>query len=97
MIKTKINNEIFKYYLNYQNPLFQVKDLCKANQVKNEKTVNLANDSFIDFSNDVNEKLIPKSENPEKIIDFVKKTLDFYKQLYYASKIISSSFKSSNG
>lgn len=49
------------------------------NQVKNEKMV-WENDSLIDLSNDVNKKLIPESKNPEKSIDIVKKTLDFYKK-----------------
>lgn len=57
----KLNNKIFKCYFKFQNPLLLVKNVYKTNQAKNEKMVNLVNDSLIDLNNDVNKNLIRES------------------------------------
>ena len=41
------NDEIFRKYFKYQNPLFLAKDLIRAQQVKNEQFVNNINDELI--------------------------------------------------
>lgn len=51
--KKNINNEIFRRYLEYQNPIVLAKYLRKANQAKNELIVNQVTDALIDFKNDV--------------------------------------------
>ena len=38
-----INNEMFLSYFNYQNPSLLVKDLIRAKQNKNQKSVNSIN------------------------------------------------------
>ena len=70
--KKSINNEIFKKYFGYQNPSCLVKNLHKANQVKNEQIVNQVNDSLIDLNDAVYKKLITENENSDKILHFNK-------------------------
>ena len=73
-----INNEIFKAYFEYQNPLFLVKDLLKANQVKNNQVENQASYSINETRrNAVIRKEIPENENPSKIISIVEKIINF--------------------
>ena len=60
----------------YQNPTFSLKDLYKTNKTKNEK---IANHILIDLRNVFNRKEIPKNENPDKVSDIVKGTLNFNK------------------
>ena len=50
--KKNINNEIFRRYLEYQNPIVFAKYLRKANQAKNELIVHQVTDALIDFKND---------------------------------------------
>ena len=75
-----INNGIFSNYLKYQNPSILIKDLISAKQNKNEKIVNNINNGWIDSKNDINRKEITENENPKKVVDIVKKILDFNKQ-----------------
>ena len=75
-----INNEIFLSYFNYQNPSLLVKDLIRAKQNKNQKSVNNINNGLIDLRNDINRKEIPENENPKKVANIVGKALDFNKQ-----------------
>ena len=68
--------ELFKY----QNPSFLAKDLIRATQAKNEQLVNNVNDGLIDIRNAIIRKEIPENENPKKVVNIVKKILDFNKQ-----------------
>ena len=73
--KKDINDQIFRKYFKYQNPLFLVKDLIRAKQDKNEKLVNDINDGLIDLENDITRKKIPKNENSKKLVNVLKKPL----------------------
>ena len=66
--------------MKYQIPSFLVKDLLEANQAKNEQLVNNINDGLTDLRNAIVKKEIPRTENPNKIINIVEKTRDFNKQ-----------------
>ena len=78
--KKNINKEIPREFFEYQNSSFPAKDLYKANQTKNEQTVNQINDALIDLKNDVIRKTISENENSDKAIDINKNILDFNKQ-----------------
>ena len=68
-------------YFKYQNPLFLVKDLIRANQAKNEQSINNNNnDGLIDLRNAIFRNEIPENENPNKIVKIVEKILNFNKQ-----------------
>ena len=54
--KRVINNEMFLSYFNYQNPSLLVKDLIRAKQNKNQKSVNNINNGLIDLRNGINRK-----------------------------------------
>ena len=75
-----INNKIFNEYFGYQNPSFLAKDLIKTNQSKNKQIVKKTIDSINDLKNSNIRKEIPVNENPNKIIGFVEKILEFNSQ-----------------
>ena len=66
-----MNNERFKKYFGYHNLSFLV--YIKPIQLKSEQIVNQVNDALIDL-NDFNKKEVLENENPDKVIDIVKKT-----------------------
>ena len=68
-----INDEIFWNYFRYQNPSFLAKDLLKSTQAKGEQLVNHLNDALINLRIDAKEKETSENENPNEIIDTVKK------------------------
>ena len=49
--------------------------LGKANQAKNEQTVNQVSDTLINLRNAVNKKKIPENENSDEVMNIVKKSL----------------------
>ena len=67
----------FEKYFKYQSPSFLAKDSFKA---KNNKLVNNINYALIDLRNAIIIGAIPVNENPNKIVDIVKKIFDFNKQ-----------------
>ena len=75
-----INDETLWNYFHYQNPSFLAEYFIRANQAKSEQLVNSINDVFIDLRNAINRKEIPENENSNKIVDIVKKIVDFNKQ-----------------
>ena len=76
----KKNSEILLKYFGYQNTSFLAKDLFEANQVKNSQILNQAIYSINELRNAVIKKEIPENESPNKIIDIVKKIIDFNNQ-----------------
>ena len=68
-----INEEIYWDYFKYQNSSFLAKDLMRAKQAKNEKTVN--NRGLIDLRDDINRKENPENENSKKVVEIVEKIL----------------------
>ena len=60
--------------------MFLAKDLIRATQAKNEQLVNNVNDGLIDLRNTIIRKEIPENENPNEIVNFVEKILNFNKQ-----------------
>ena len=46
--KKDISDELFWYYVKYQNPSFLAKDLIRAKQAKNGQLLNNINDGLID-------------------------------------------------
>ena len=75
-----VNTEILNEHFKYKTPLFLIKDLYKTNQAKNEQAVNLVSDALIDLRNVGNKKEIPENENPDNVINFFERILDFKKQ-----------------
>ena len=68
-----INEEIYWDYFKYENSSFLAKDLMRAKQAKNEKTVN--NHGLIDLRDDINRKENPENENSKKVVEIVEKIL----------------------
>ena len=68
-----INEEIYWDYFKYENSSFLAKDLMRAKQAKNEKTVN--NRGLIDLRDDINRKENPENENSKKVVEIVEKIL----------------------
>ena len=54
-----ISDDIFPNYFKYHSPSFLAKDLKRAEQAKNEKSVNNITDELIDLRNATTEKEIP--------------------------------------
>ena len=74
--KKNINNEIFMEYFNHHNPSFLIEDLHKANQAKNQQTINKVNNALIGLRSDVNKKTIPENGNPDEIFDLKHQLLN---------------------
>ena len=70
-----------KYLKNifYQTPLFLAKELYNSNQNKNGEIIKHFNDTLIQLKKIYQQKKIPENENPNKIVNIVKKILDFNK------------------
>ena len=75
-----VNDEIFWNYFQYQNPSFLARYLIRAMEAKHEQLVNNVNNGLIHLRNAIIRKEIPEMENPNKIVDFVEKLIDFNKQ-----------------
>ena len=75
-----INDETLWNCFHYQNRSFLAEYFIRANQAKSEQLVNSINDVFIDLRNAINRKEISENENSNKIVDIVKKIVDFNKQ-----------------
>ena len=50
------DDEIFRNYFRYHNPLFFAKDVLRAKQAKNEQLVNNINGGFIELRNTIIKK-----------------------------------------
>ena len=50
------DDEIFRNYFRYHNPLLFVKDVLRAKQAKNEQLVNNINGGFIELRNTIIKK-----------------------------------------
>ena len=50
------DDEIFRNYFRYHNPLFFAKDVRRAKQAKNEQLVNNINGGFIELRNTIIKK-----------------------------------------
>ena len=55
------------------------KDLIIATQAKNEQLVNNVNYGLVDLRSAIIRKEIAENENPNKMVNFVEKILDFNK------------------
>ena len=61
-------------------PSFLVKDLYEDDQNINDIIVKYLKESLIDLRNSINSKEIPENENRKKVVNIVKKILDFNNQ-----------------
>ena len=64
----------------HRNPSILAKELYNSNQNINNEIVKQINDSLTELKNNIRRKRIPENENINKIIDIIKKILDFNKQ-----------------
>ena len=79
-MKKNVNSKILNKYFGYQNPSFLANYLIETNQSKNNEIINQTIDSINELKNAVSKKEIPENENQNKIIDIVKKILEFNNQ-----------------
>ena len=75
-----LNDKILWNYFNYQNPFNLAKDLIGATQAKKEQLLDNVNNEMIGLRNAIFRKQISENENRNKIVEIVKKVLDFNKQ-----------------
>ena len=80
MMKKNVNSKILNKYFGYQNPSFLANYLIETNHSKNNEIINQTIDSINELKNAVSKKEIPENENQNKIIDIVKKILEFNNQ-----------------
>ena len=57
-----------------------MKDLYEGYQNKDETTITYLNESLINLRNSINSKKIVQNKNPEKVVIYVAKILEFNKQ-----------------
>ena len=83
MITKNINEKIFKAYYFYHNLLFSAKELYNSSEMVNNEIVKHINDALIELKKDSNRKKNPKNENPNKILNIVKKSWSMVKDFLW--------------
>ena len=61
----------------YGIPSFSAKELYNSKQTLNDEALKYINDSLVELKKDINRKIVPENENPEKIVNVVEKILNF--------------------